>query len=150
MATNKYRSRNKNLVDVLFNSLIKNGKIKFRENFLKKVCLELKKKQVTEQALSFIMREVNKLRIPIGLRTKQIAGAKVRIPVPQPVRQQIIFVIKSMLAGAKKRHSSNYLTPENFVLELLETKNGELTNTKKSIKDQIRTIVENRALVRFI
>lgn len=150
MATTKYKIRNQNLAGVLFNSLIKDGKTKFREKFFRKVCLELKKKRIKTQSVFFIMREVNKLRIPLGLRTKQIAGAKIRIPVPLPIRQQYTLVIRALLAGARKRHSSDYLTAENFVSELLETKNGQLTNTKKALKDHMRTIVENRAFTRYL
>jgi ribosomal protein S7 len=146
----KYELRNHNIGGILFNSLIKNGKTRFKELFFKKVCRALKKKHIKTASVLFILREINKLRVPLGLRTKQIAGSKVRIPVPLPVKQQFSFVIRSMLTAARKRHSSNYLTAENFVAELLETKQGQLTNTKKALKDHMRTIVENRAFTRYL
>lgn len=148
--TRKYLIRNNNIIGILFNTLIKNGKTRFKEIFFKKVCRALRKKGIKTSSVIFILRAVNRLRTPLGLRTKQIAGTKIRIPVPLPVRQQFTFVIRSMLVAAKKRHHSNYLTAENFVAELLETRSGQMTNTKKALKDHMRTIVENRAFTRYL
>ncbi len=136
------------LLKICIGSRTKNGKGESSERWFYQVILLLKRKGVSRPTF-FFYRILSKLRPPIGLKNKQVAGSKVKIPSTIPIRQQYLKALRWIFEGARKRGRGN-VTPQNFADELYCLAKNKHSYSFRLRLEYFKALLDSRAFLKYV
>jgi ribosomal protein S7 len=138
-----------NILNVCLNLFTRGGKKCLSEKLFFGLLAALSRHGIAKPHF-FVLRVVHSIRPQLGLKSKQIAGSRIRFPAPLPVRQQYLRSLRWLVEGAAKRDRFGRLRTECLADEFLATAKGQLTYSRKQLRDLQKFLRDNRASVKFL
>lgn len=138
-----------NLLHVYLNLMYKSGKKDSGYRIFLNLVSVLRQRSISNPAY-FILHVLDFLRPPLTIKSKQIAGAKVKIPSPMPIRQQYLTAMRWTIDGARKRDRAGRLRSDLLAEELIMTYQGYMTYSKKQWREFTKSVGDNRSAVKFL
>lgn len=139
------------VLNLFCNLFTKKGKKTLAEKLLLKTFFYLKSKYKIKFPAEFTLKVFNRLKPVLGVRSKQVAATRVKLPMKLTVKQKYFKAMRWILDGAKKRNSLGYLTSWNLSKEIfLNRSRKNFTYANKQAKLHKKNLHDTRAFLRYL
>jgi ribosomal protein S7 len=139
------------ILNLFCNLFTKKGKKSIAEKFLLNTFYFLRTRYKIRSPADFTLRVFKNLRPVLGVRSKQVAATRVKLPMVLTPKQKYFKAMTWIVEGAKKRNYLGHLTSWNLAREIfLSRTKRNFTYANKQYKLHKKSLHDTRAFLRYL